>query len=91
MCTSKLLQSCLLRIFQKPTDMSCKTRLDVAKRIIQKDHYTIEIGINQADTAANFMKEMLGTDSDWASGLGTNFEQSLKAKYDLNSRSKRAW
>ena len=41
--------------------------------------------------ASAFMEEMLGTDSDWASGLGTQFEQSLKTKYALNTRSKRAW
>jgi len=84
--------------------MACKTRLDITKRDIQDTRYTIEIGVSTiAGTAgstiagtgtigaATFMEVMLGTDSDWASGLGTNFEQSLKAKYDLNSRSKRAW
>ena len=71
--------------------MACKTRLDVTKRSIVDPLYTIEIGVASATGAADFMKEMLGTDSDWASGLGTRFEQSLKTKYALNTRYKRAW
>ena len=84
--------------------MACLTRQDVTKRDIQNTRHTIEIGVSTtagevgttiAGTttigASAFMKEMLGTDSDWASGLGTNFEQSLKTKYALNTRSRRAW
>ena len=104
MCMFTLSQSCLLRISKKPTDMACKTRRDVTKRDIIDPSYTIEIGVSATAGAVGstiagtptigasaFMKEMLGTDSDWASGLGTNFEQSLKTKYALNTRSRRAW
>ena len=70
--------------------MSCLTRRDVITRLITNDDDTMEIGIYAANPVG-FMHNMLGTNSDWATGLGTNFEQSLETKYSLNTRSRRAW
>lgn len=89
--------------FLDSADMSCMTRSDVYKRASSvanpyffessATHGTsaLELDPENTDAAKSFMRGMLGTNSAWASGLGSQYSNLLASKYSLNSRHKRAW